>query len=62
MRNFLQIMADISIDEAAGQDWDLVVSFRSIFLYCDDECDYQKNIEYHPYLQSIGAAGRNARS
>ena len=43
MRNFLQIMADISIDEAAGQDWDLVVSFRSIFLYCDDECDYQKD-------------------
>ena len=43
MRNYLQIMADITIDEATGQDWDLVVSFRNIFLYCDDDCDYQKD-------------------
>jgi hypothetical protein len=39
MRKFLQIMADISIDEATGQDWDLVVSFKNTFRYCDDECD-----------------------
>jgi hypothetical protein len=44
MRFILQIMADISIDEATGQEWDLVVRLMSLFLRSDDKykCECKK--------------------